>query len=124
MIAPKTELASLYFSFPVMKSQIPEHLVNAQRSKNTPMQLLVTTTANCAEVLMLRLSEDCHVSFNHSILPTYGQLMLVNVVLLLKDVVEIPHLDASVDGAGEHGVLSSRYQGLDLNDPLVEKKVN
>ena len=50
--------------------------------------------------------------------------MLVNVVLLLKDVVEIPHLDAAVDGAGEHGVLSSRYQGLDLNDPLVEKKVN
>ena len=61
MMAPSTELASLYFSFPVMKSQIPKKeqlLGNIQRDNVfcPPMQLLVTTTASCAEVLMLRLS--------------------------------------------------------------------
>ena len=49
--------------------------------------------------------------------------MLVDVVLLLKDVVEVPHLDASVNGACEHGVLCFRYQGLDLDDPLWNKSV-
>ena len=44
--------------------------------------------------------------------------MLVDVVLLLKDVVEVPHLDASVNGACENGILRFRYQGLDLDDPL------
>ena len=49
--------------------------------------------------------------------------MLVDVVLLLKDVVEVPHLDASVNGACENGVLGFRHQGLDLDDPLWNKSV-
>ena len=49
--------------------------------------------------------------------------MLVDVVLLLKDVVQVPHLDASVNGACENGVLGFRYQGLDLDDPLWYKSV-
>ena len=44
--------------------------------------------------------------------------MLVDVVLLLKDVVQVPHLDAPVNGACEDGVLRFRHQGLDLDDPL------
>ena len=48
--------------------------------------------------------------------------MLVDVVLLLEDVVQVPHLDAPVNGAREHGVLRFRYQGLDLDDPLWDKK--
>ena len=50
-----------------------------------------------------------------------GQLVLVDVVLLLKDEVQVPDLDAAIDGAGEDGVLSGRHQGLDLNDPLNER---
>ena len=48
--------------------------------------------------------------------------MLVDVVLLLEDVVQVPHLDAPVDGACQHRILRFRYQGLDLDDPLVSKK--
>ena len=33
MMAPSTELASLYFSFPVMKSQIPKRAAVRQYSK-------------------------------------------------------------------------------------------
>ena len=32
------------------------------------------------------------------------------------------NLDATVNGAGEHGILRFRYQGLDLDDPLWHKK--
>ena len=35
-----------------------------------------------------------------------------------KDVFQVLNLDASVNGAGEHGILRFRYQGLDLDDPL------
>ena len=37
---------------------------------------------------------------------------------LSKDVFQVLNLDATVNGAGEHGILRFRYQGLDLDDPL------
>ena len=49
---------------------------------------------------------------------TDSQLVLVDVVFLLEDEVQVPHLDAPVDRAGEHCVLGGRHQGLDLYNPL------
>ena len=48
--------------------------------------------------------------------------MLVNVPFLLKDVIEIPDLDAAVDGRGDDTVVGANDQGLDLNDSLERKK--
>ena len=44
--------------------------------------------------------------------------MLVNVPLLLKDVVKIPDLDASVNGRGDDLIVGANHKGLDLNNPL------
>ena len=48
----------------------------------------------------------------------YGQLVLVDVMHLLEDVVEVPDLDASVDGGGDDTVFFTIDQRLYLNDPL------
>ena len=44
--------------------------------------------------------------------------MFVNMPLLLEYVVEVPDLDAPVDGGGDDLVVGSDHQGLDLHDPL------
>ena len=44
--------------------------------------------------------------------------MLVNVPLLLKDVVKIPDLDASVNGRGDDLIVGANHKGLYLNNPL------
>ena len=44
--------------------------------------------------------------------------MFVNVVILFKDVVEVPDLDAPVDGGGDDGVLSAHHQTLDIHNAL------
>ena len=44
--------------------------------------------------------------------------MFVNVVILLEDVVEVPDLDAPVDGGGDDGVLSADNQALDVYNAL------
>ena len=49
--------------------------------------------------------------------------MLVDVPLLLKDVVEIPDLDAPVDGGSNNTVVSSNHQRLDLHNSLEEESV-
>ena len=49
--------------------------------------------------------------------------MLVDVPLLLKDVVEVPDLDAPVDGGGDDTVVSANHQRLDLNNSLEEEGV-
>ena len=47
-----------------------------------------------------------------------GQLVLVNVPLLLEDVVQVPDLDAPVDGRGDDLIVGANHQGLDLDNPL------
>ena len=47
-----------------------------------------------------------------------GELVLVDVSLLLEDVVQVPDLDAPVDGGGDDLVVGADHQGLDLHDPL------
>ena len=49
--------------------------------------------------------------------------MLVNVSFLLKDVIEIPDLDAAVDGRGDDAIVGADDQGLDLNDSLERKEI-
>ena len=44
--------------------------------------------------------------------------MFVNVPLLLKDVVKVPDLDASVDGRGDDLIVGANHKGLYLNNPL------
>ena len=44
--------------------------------------------------------------------------MLVDVPLLLKDVVEVPDLDAPVDGGSDYTVVSADHQRLDLHNSL------
>ena len=44
--------------------------------------------------------------------------MLVNVPLLLKDVVQVPDLDASVDGRGDDLIVGANHKGLYLNNSL------
>ena len=44
--------------------------------------------------------------------------MLVDVSLLLKDVVEVPDLDAPVDGGSDNTVVSADHQRLDLHNSL------
>ena len=44
--------------------------------------------------------------------------MLVDVVILFEDVVEVPDLDAPVDGRGDDWVLSSYHQALDVHNTL------
>ena len=49
--------------------------------------------------------------------------MLVDVPLLLKNVVEVPDLDAPVDGGSNNTVVSANHQRLDLHNSLEEKGV-
>ena len=51
------------------------------------------------------------------------QAVLVDVPLLLKDVVEVPDLDAPVDGGSDNTVVSANHQRLDLHNSLEEKGV-
>ena len=44
--------------------------------------------------------------------------MLVDVALLLKDMVEVPDLDAPVDGGSDDTVVSADHQRLDLHNSL------
>ena len=44
--------------------------------------------------------------------------MFVNVPLLLKDVVKVPDLNASVDGGGDDLIVGANHKGLYLNNPL------
>ena len=44
--------------------------------------------------------------------------MLVDVVILLEDVIEVPDLDAPVDGRGDDWVLSAHNQALDVHNTL------
>ena len=44
--------------------------------------------------------------------------MLVDVVILFEDVVEVPDLDAPVDGRGDDWVLSAHNQALDVHNTL------
>ena len=48
--------------------------------------------------------------------------MLVDVSLLLKDVVEVPDLDAAVDGGSDDTVVSANHQRLDLHNSLQEEE--
>ena len=48
------------------------------------------------------------------------QAVLIDVPLLLKDVVEVPDLDAPVDGGSDNTVVSANHQRLDLNNSLEE----
>ena len=48
--------------------------------------------------------------------------MLVDVPLLLKDVVEVPDLDAAVDGGSDDTVVSANHQRLDLHNSLQEEE--
>ena len=47
-----------------------------------------------------------------------GELVLVNVSLLLKDVVQVPDLDAAVDGGGDDLVVGAHHQRLYIHDSL------
>ena len=49
--------------------------------------------------------------------------MLVDVPLLLKDVVEVPDLDAPVNGGSDDTVVSADHQGLDLHNSLEREGV-
>ena len=49
--------------------------------------------------------------------------MLVDVPLLLKDVVEVPDLDAPVDGGSDDTVVTANHQRLDLHNSLEEEGV-
>ena len=51
------------------------------------------------------------------------QAVLIDVPLLLKDVVEVPDLDAPVDGGSDNTVVSANHQRLDLNNSLEEEGV-
>ena len=51
------------------------------------------------------------------------QAVLVDVPLLLKDVVEVPDLDAPVDGGSDNTVVSANHQRLDLNNSLEKEGV-
>ena len=46
------------------------------------------------------------------------QAVLVDVPLLLKDVVEVPDLDAPVDGGSDDTVFTANHQRLDLHNSL------
>ena len=48
--------------------------------------------------------------------------MLVDVSLLLKDVVEVPDLDAPVDGGSNDTVVSANHQRLDLHNSLERRR--
>ena len=51
------------------------------------------------------------------------QAVLIDVPLLLKDVVEVPDLDAPVDGGSDDTVVTANHQRLDLHNSLKEEGV-
>ena len=50
--------------------------------------------------------------------------LLVDVVVLLEDVVEVPDLDAAVQGGGDHQVVPPRHQGHHVQDTLEVRRDN
>ena len=47
-----------------------------------------------------------------------GQLVFINVMILLKDVVEVPDLDAPVQAGGDDAVISASSQRDHVQDSL------